>query len=107
MAHDKTQTTICASEVVIRTVRSRWAPTLLKLIADHEPIHFSAILRKVAGISTKVLADQLRNLQRDGVLHRSRATRGQEVFYELTNRGRELKRALDGLNDLADRWQDL
>jgi DNA-binding HxlR family transcriptional regulator len=107
MASKKAQTPVCASEIVIRTVRSRWAPTLVKVIADKEPIHFSAILREVHGISTKVLSDQLRNLQRGGVLHRSDATRGQEVFYQLTNRGRELKRALDGLNDLADRWQDL
>ena len=101
------ETPICIAEPVLRVVRSRWSPTLVKVIADGGPIHFSALGRQIAGISAKVLADQLRKLQRAGVLQRTRAEARQEVNYELTKRGWELKRALDGLNDLARRWQDL
>ena len=101
------KTPICIAEPVLRVVRSRWSLTLIRVIADGGPIHFSAIGRQIPGISSKVLTDQLRNLQRDGVLQRMRAAERQEVYYELSNRGWELKRALDGLSDLARRWGEL
>ena len=98
---------ICAAEVVLRVLRGRWALTIMAVVAEHGPIHFLAIGRQVPGISNKVLADQLRYLLRAGVVHRSSAEERQEVFYELTARGREVRTALDGLNDLARRWPDL
>jgi len=79
----------------------------MMVLAEYGPIHFSAIGRQVPGISTKVLAEQLRYLLKAGVVHRSSAEKRQEVYYELTARGRELQRALDGFNDLARRWPDL
>jgi DNA-binding HxlR family transcriptional regulator len=98
---------VCASEVIFRVLRGRWALPLLIAIAEHGPIHFLAIGRSVPGISKKVLTDQLRFLQQAGVITRSSAETRQEVFYQLSNRGRELKAAIDGLNDLAARWPDL
>lgn len=98
---------VCAAEVVLRVLRGRWTPTLMVVLAEHGPIHFSAIGRQVPGISTKVLTEQLRYLLRAGVVHRSGAEKRQEVYYELTPKGRELQVALDGFNELARRWPDL
>lgn len=98
---------ICAAEVIFRVVRGRWALSLMAVIAERGPIHFSAIGRSVPGISRKVLTDQLRFLERSGVVIRSEVERPAQVFYELTARGLELKKAIDGLNDLAARWSDL
>lgn len=79
----------------------------MMVLAEQGPIHFSAIGRRVPGISTKVLTDQLRYLAQAGVVHRSGAEKRQEVYYELTTKGRELQVALDGFNELARRWPDL
>lgn len=101
------ETPVCMAEVVLRVVRSRWALTIIKVIADGGPIHFSAIGRRIPNISAKVLADQLRNLHQAAVLQRIGTDDRQEVYYQLTNRGQELKLALDDLNSLAQRWPRL
>jgi DNA-binding HxlR family transcriptional regulator len=77
------------------------------VIGQRGPIHFSAIAREVRGISVKVLTEQLRDLVENGVLNRIANESRPEVYYELTPRGRELKLALDSLNELADRWPRL
>ncbi|AFQ51600.1 winged helix-turn-helix transcriptional regulator [Burkholderia cepacia] len=99
--------TICAAEVILRMLRGRWAPSLLMVIADQGPIHFLAIFRALPGISRKVLTDQLRFLVRAGVIARSTSETQPQVIYALTERGRELKRAVDQFNELAIRWDSL
>lgn len=76
-------------------------------IVEHGPIYFGAIERTVKGVSAKALAEQLRFFQKAGVIIRTPSENRREVYYELTNRGRALKSALDELNDLARRWPDL
>jgi DNA-binding HxlR family transcriptional regulator len=98
---------ICASEVIFRALRGRWALTILKVLAQSQSRHFSALLRSVPGISPKVLTEQLRFLEKAGVLDRSSQSSRREVHYGLTARGRALKVALDGLDDLANRWTHL
>lgn len=98
---------ICAAEVVFRVVRGRWALSLIATIAEQQPVHFLALSRSVPGISRKVLTEQLRFFQQAGVVERSTDEARQEVFYALTRRGKELKTAIDGLNDLAARWDTL
>lgn len=98
---------LCAAEVVFRMVRGRWALKLIAAIAAHEPIQFLSLGRSVPGISSKVLAEQLRFFLQAGVIKQTRTAERQEVLYQLTNRGRELKKAIDGLNDFAARWPTL
>jgi DNA-binding HxlR family transcriptional regulator len=98
---------ICAAEVIFRVVRGRWALSLVVVIAEQGPIHFLAISRSLPGISRKVLTDQLRFLERAGVVSRSTVEKPPQVFYELTTRGLALKKAIDGLNELAARWPDI
>lgn len=97
----------CASEILIRLLKGRWAPSLVMVVGQRGPIHFSAIAREVQGISVKVLTEQLRDLVESGVFNRIANENRPEVYYELTPRGLELKLALDSLNDLADRWPHL
>lgn len=67
---------------------------------------FNAILRRIPGISAKVLTEQLGYLTAGGVLQRiPTALARQEVQYAYTERGKELRQVLDKLNDLATRWQ--
>jgi DNA-binding HxlR family transcriptional regulator len=98
---------ICAAEMIFRIVRGRWALYLLRVLAEQGPVHFMAINRLVPGISRKVLTEQLRRFERAGVVDRSSTQSQSHVFYELTVRGRELKKAVDGFDDLASRWLDL
>ncbi len=101
------KTPLCAAQVIFRVTRGRWALSILSVIAERGPIHFLALGRSIPGISRKVPSEQLRYLLEAGVIRRSGAKERQEVFYTLSNRGRELKTAIDGLTALAERWEEL
>src|SRR4029078_790401 len=59
---------------------------------------FNTLLAGVTGISHKVLTQQLRQLERDGLIERRvRATRAHRTDYALTPFGRTLRPSLDAL----------
>jgi DNA-binding HxlR family transcriptional regulator len=97
---------ICPADVVLNVVKVRWATHIMKRIGDYGALHFAALQRAIPGVSRKVLTDQLRRLERAGILQRQlnqAARRG--MPYSFTNRGRELQVFLDSLEELAARWQ--
>ena len=58
------------------------------------------------GISSKMLTERLRSLEKAGILYRHHEpTVPPQVTYGLTKEGRELTTVLDQLNTLAFRWQ--
>jgi DNA-binding HxlR family transcriptional regulator len=59
----------CPLHAAFVAVGSRWKLTILYWLA-HETHHFSALLRRVAPISHKVLTEQLRELEADGLVER-------------------------------------
>ncbi len=95
----------CMADVVLRALRGRWATHILTVVAEHERIQFNELRREIPQISAKVLTEQLKYLVASGVLVREQLDHGRkEVIYSYTQRGHELKQALDGLNALAVRW---
>ncbi len=69
------------------------------------PTRFGVLKRKVEGISTKMLTERLRMLEKEGILNRHyEAMTPPQVTYSLTDRGQELVLTLDQLNALAYRW---
>lgn len=68
-------------------------------------LRFGELKRNVEGISTKVLTERLRMLEKIGIIHRDyEPTIPPKVTYKLTERGRELSEPLYHLCDLASRW---
>lgn len=59
----------CASRPVLQNVASRWG--VLALVALREgPYRFSALRRRVDGVSERMLSQTLQALERDGMVHR-------------------------------------
>jgi DNA-binding HxlR family transcriptional regulator len=59
---------------------------------------FNTLLAAITGISHKVLTQQLRQLERDGLIERRvRATRTRRTDYALTTFGRTLRPSLEAL----------
>jgi DNA-binding HxlR family transcriptional regulator len=87
----------CPSREVLDHVTSRWG--VLVLIALSEEMHrFSALRRKVGGVSEKMLAQTLATLERDGfVLRTAYAEVPPRVEYRLTPLGREVAERVEGL----------
>ena len=59
----------CPLHAAFSTVGGKWKLTILYWLA-RETHHFSALLRRVAPISHKVLTEQLRELETDGLVER-------------------------------------
>ena len=59
----------CPLHAAFVAVGGRWKLTILYWLA-REPNHFSGLLRRVAPISHKVLTEQLRELEADGLIQR-------------------------------------
>ncbi|TQM36212.1 winged helix-turn-helix transcriptional regulator [Pseudonocardia cypriaca] len=87
----------CAIARALDVVGERWALLVVRelLLA---PQRFSELRHALPHVSSNLLADRLRELERNGVIHRPAATEGPRA-YELTERGRKLEAVLLALSD--------
>lgn len=80
----------CPSRVVLDHVTSKWGILILVALDDGEQ-RWSDLRRRADGISEKMLAQTLKILERDGLVHReAQPSIPPRVDYSLTPRGREL-----------------
>lgn len=87
----------CASRGVLDHVTSKWAVLVLAAL-DDGPLRFSALRRRIDGVSEKMLSQTLRTLEADGFLDREVApTTPPQVTYSLTALGADLTVHLGGL----------
>ncbi|RFA11818.1 transcriptional regulator [Subtercola boreus] len=87
----------CPSRAVLDHVTSRWGVLVLAALRDGT-LRFSALRRRVGGVSEKMLSQTLRNLESDGFVtrhdHRSAPP---HVDYTLTPTGEEIANLLTQL----------
>jgi DNA-binding HxlR family transcriptional regulator len=91
----------CPSRQVFDLIGERWAA--LVLLALHgQPQRFSALRRRIEGISQKMLTQTLRAFERDGLVRREAfATVPVTVEYSLTPLGDSLCEVIEGLRAWA------
>ncbi|GAB2623676.1 winged helix-turn-helix transcriptional regulator [Pseudactinotalea suaedae] len=94
----------CGVNVVIGLIGSKWKPSILWRLAEGDH-RFAELRRGVSGISEKVLAEQLRELERDALVSRT-AYEGfpLRVDYALTPLGEELNDLLDPVAQWGDAY---
>lgn len=81
---------LCPTRSIIDHVSSVWGTAILKALAEHKTMRFAELRRQIEGISEKMLAQTLRNFERDGlVTRRSYAVKPPKVEYSLTPLGRD------------------
>ncbi|MGB8601844.1 MAG: helix-turn-helix domain-containing protein [Rhizomicrobium sp.] len=89
----------CPSRQVLSHLTSRWG-VLVLLILEKGPQRFSALRRQIGGISERMLAQTLQNLEKDGfVLRHDFQQVPPHVEYRLTDMGGE---AAEKVRILAD-----
>ena len=82
----------------INIFEGRWKLVILFHLFGGKVLRFSDLERAIPGVSQKMLTQQLRQLERDGMLRRIvHAQVPPKVEYELTPRGQALCPALDAL----------
>jgi DNA-binding HxlR family transcriptional regulator len=87
----------CGLDATLRLISGKWKPLILYFLLQ-APNRYGELKRAVRGVSDKVLIQQLKELEADGVVRR---TDYQEVpprvDYTLTPLGRSLAQALEPL----------
>lgn len=87
----------CAIEGVLAIVGGKWKLFILWHL-QHETLRYAALRRRTEGVSERVLINQLRELEADGMIHREQYPEvPPRVEYSLTEKGRSLAPALAGL----------
>jgi DNA-binding HxlR family transcriptional regulator len=89
----------CPVQATVNVLSGKWKVQILWLLS-FGPKRFAQLRKKLPKISEKVLADQLRQLQADGVLARE-ATSGvpPQVTYSLNAAGQKLVPLMESLCD--------
>lgn len=89
-------------EEAFRMLEGRWKMVIIFHLFDQGTLRFSELERAIPGVSQKMLIQQLRELERDGIVSRKVYPQvPPKVEYQLTPWGQTMCPALDGLLEWA------
>lgn len=92
----------CPTRLLLDRIADKWTVLLLATLSDG-PARFNALKRRIDGVSQKMLAHTLRQMERDGLVTRTvEATVPVTVTYEITEMGLTLVEALKSIIDWAE-----
>ncbi|MEM7585190.1 MAG: helix-turn-helix domain-containing protein [Acidobacteriota bacterium] len=93
----------CPIERVLDVFAGKWKPAILFALENEGTLRFNELRRLTTGISQRMLTQQLRQLERDGVVERTQYFEiPPRVEYSLT----ELGRSLSPVENAIDAWGD-
>jgi DNA-binding HxlR family transcriptional regulator len=94
----------CPSRTSLARIANKWT-AMIVIALSGGPVRFGELRQAVDGISGKVLADTLRDLERDGIVARTAYNEmPPRVEYELTALGRTLREPLTALGRWAETY---
>ncbi|WP_329225181.1 helix-turn-helix transcriptional regulator [Streptomyces sp. NBC_00111] len=89
---------ICGIDAALDVVSGKWKGLILWELDAHRVRRFSELRRGLPGVSEKMLTQHLREMEADGLVHRTvHAEVPPRVEYSLTEHGRTLNSALEPL----------
>ena len=89
----------------IELIGKRWTGAIVSALTEG-PLRFGELARAVPGLSDRLLSQRLRELEEEGVVKREvEAGSPVRVSYSLTEKGAELRPAIQELKLWAKRWQ--
>ena len=102
---------VCPSRQLLDRISDKWVALVLCALGDPaldgEPVRYSELGRRLAGVSPKMLSQTLRALERDGLVTRTvTPTVPVTVTYALTDLGRSLRATVRVLKDWAEQHMD-
>ena len=105
----------CPSRQLLDRISDKWVALILAALGSDGPqpggdcvgeprsMRYSELSRRLAGVSQKMLTQTLRNLERDGLVHRHLTPSVPvRVDYELTELGRSLMPVVRAVKDWAE-----
>lgn len=90
----------CSVEATLSVIGGRWKPVILFKLMEEGTLRFGTLRRMIPGATQKMITNQLRELERDGVVHRHVYPEvPPKVEYSLTTYGHTLGPVLISMRD--------
>jgi DNA-binding HxlR family transcriptional regulator len=97
----------CPSRQLLDRISDKWVALVLAALAEEGQLRYSALSRRLAGVSQKMLTQTLRSLERDGLITRTvTPTVPVTVEYDLTDLGASLQQVMLRLKGWAESHMD-
>jgi len=94
----------CPVEGALQLIDGKWKGVILYHLME-KTMRFNELRRKLPNVTQRMLTNQLRELEADGLIHREvYAEVPPRVEYSLTDRGRTLQPVIAALKDWGDRY---
>lgn len=94
----------CPVEGALQLIDGKWKGVILYHLLE-ETMRFNALRRRLPHVTQRMLTNQLRELEADGLIHREvYAEVPPRVEYSLTERGRSLAPVIAALKSWGDRY---
>lgn len=98
--------TNCPVEYTASIISNKWKIIILRDLLTGTK-RYNELSRSVVGISAKVLTENLRDLEQDGIVMRKvYPVVPPKVEYSLTEKGWELKGVLDMMQSFGEKYKD-
>lgn len=98
--------TNCPVEYTASIIGNKWKIIILRDLLTGTK-RYNELTRSVVGISAKVLTENLRDLEKDGIISRKvYPVVPPKVEYSLTEKGMELKGVLDLMKEFGLKYKD-
>lgn len=96
----------CSVEATLSVIGGRWKPVILFKLMEEGVLRFGELRRLVPGVTQKMLTNQLRELEADGVIERKVYPQvPPKVEYRLTDYGLTLEPILLAMRDWGARHE--
>lgn len=98
--------TSCPVEYTASILSNKWKCLILRDLLTGTK-RFNELNKSIIGISAKVLTENLRELENDGVINRKNyAVVPPKVEYSLSSKGKELKPIIDLMKEFGNKYKD-
>ena len=98
--------TNCPVEYTASILSNKWKCLILRDLIEGTK-RFNELNKSIAGISAKVLTENLRELENDGiVIRKTYAVVPPKVEYSLSSKGEELKPIIDLMKEYGNKYKD-
>lgn len=98
--------TNCPVEYTASIISNKWKIIILRDLLTGTK-RYNELTRSVVGISAKVLTENLKDLERDGIINRKvYPVVPPKVEYSLTSKGEELKDVLESMRIFGEKYKE-
>ena len=98
--------TDCPVEYTASLIANKWKIIILRELLTGTK-RYNEFTRNVVGISAKVLTENLRELEKDGIISRKVYPEvPPKVEYSLTNKGEDLKDVIEAMKEFGIKYKD-